>query len=160
MLAGTALLTVLLAVNDQNSLFNLFFTALEFSILGSAAQLFLSVKVEIRKDRLTFVNLFIQVDAPRYSIRSIRSDKGLYFLDKKARRHNSFAFGPSLLGDVFGYRRAARVAGLCQDWLGPPEEAHREDVTSRRRRADLLPSVFCTFAAYLILASLTRLIAG
>ncbi len=160
MLAGTALFTVLLAVNDQNSLLELFFTALEFTILGSAAQLFLSVKVEIRDDRLTFINLLTKIDAPRDSIRSIKSDKGLYFLDKKARRHNSFAFGPSLLGDVFGYPRATRVAGLCQAWLGAPEEAPREDVTSRRRRADLFPSAFCTFAAYLILASLARLIAG
>ena len=120
--AGLALLTVPLfalltagfASNPTESYYeDAIFLALvaAVSVLGGSSRIVGTV------DEIQVVNLFFYVELPVKSIAKIQSSRGLVFLMDDRESVHCFAYGESLIGDLFGYRRARSAEQRCEAWV-------------------------------------------
>jgi hypothetical protein len=68
-------------------------------------------------DGIQVINLFFCVELPAKNIAKIRSSNGLVFLTANGKLVRCLAYGASLIGEVFGYRRSRLAEQRCEAWV-------------------------------------------
>ena len=125
----SALITAAVASNSTQSYYDVLSDAIVlalgtvFSVLGGSSRIVGTV------DRIQVVNLFFYVELPVKNIVKIQSSRGLVFLTDDGQSVPCLAYGESLIGSLFGYRRARLAELRCEAWV----QARRLDNVSISR---------------------------
>lgn len=85
--------------------------AAAFSLLGG------SCRIVGTPDGIQVVNFLFRLELAATNIAKIQSSRGLVFLTADGQSVSCFAYGESLIGGLFGYRRAGLAEKRCEAWV-------------------------------------------
>jgi hypothetical protein len=136
-LVGMSLMAVLMssviaglvATNPTETLSSVLSDAIVLALGAAALVLGGSSRIVGTVDGIQIINFFFCVELPAKDIAQIRSSNGLVFLTAKGKLVRCLAYGNSLIGEVFGYRRARVAEQRCEAWV----QARRPDNVSSSR---------------------------
>jgi hypothetical protein len=124
-----------LASNPTATYYDVLFDAIVSALAAAVLVLCGSSRIVGTVDGIQVINLFFCVELPVKNIAKIRSSRGLVFLTADGQSIPCFAYGQSLIGNLFGYRRARLAEQRCDAWV----QARRLDnVSSCRPRTKRL----------------------
>jgi hypothetical protein len=159
-LVGLSLITLLMtsaivglvATNSTQTLADVLSDAIVLALGAAVSLLGASCRIVGTLDGIQVVNLFSYVELPAKNIAEIRSSDGLVILPINGKPVRSFAYGASVIGEVFGYRRARVAKQRCEAWV----QARRFDNVSssrphaKRFRQALIWAPLVLVTAYLV----------
>jgi hypothetical protein len=160
-LVGIGLFTSIpgaVATNRTETLASVLADAAIAAAAGALLLLAVTCRVVGTEEGLRVTNLFRETTMDTTRIAGVEVRRGLVIVTTDGRNVKSSAYGASLIGDVFGYRRAQGAQERCRTWLaalatpdGPP---HDGVVATLRRAVWVLPVVL--FACYVAEVFVTR----
>lgn len=106
----SAILCVLVASHGSHLWTHVAANGIGFALFGWVGFLVATARVALNDQTLRFVNVFFSIEMPVERIRELGSKRGLRAVMVSGGSFTSSAFGQSVLGNIFGYRRARRVA--------------------------------------------------
>jgi len=158
-LVGLSLITVLMtsaivgldATNSTQTLADVLSDAIVLALGAAVSLLGASCRIVGTLDGIQVVNLFSCVELPAKNIAEIQSSDGLVILPTNGKQVRSFAYGASLIGGIFGYRRARATRQRCEAWV---QASRFENVSSsnphaKRFRQALIWAPLVLVTAYL-----------
>jgi hypothetical protein len=107
----------LVAMNSTQTLADVLSDAIVLALAAAVSVLGASCRMVGTVDGIQVMNLFSCVELPAKNIARIRSSNGLVILTTNGKPVHSFAYGASLIGEVFGYRRARVAEQRCEAWV-------------------------------------------
>lgn len=126
----TAVLGVIVAAHGSHIWTHVAANGFGFALFGWIGFLVATSRVALSQHTLRFVNVFFSIKMPVERIERLDSKRGLRAVMVGGDIFASSAFGQSVLGNVFGYKRAAHVV-----------ERYRKLVANRAASADSPPDV-------------------
>lgn len=102
---------------ETTSLGSALSTAALLAVAGAFVGLAGSSRVLGTSDGLRVMNLFQIITLDARAVASVEVTRGLVIVTEDGRLIRSFAYGPSLVGDLVGYPRAVFAQQCCQNWL-------------------------------------------
>lgn len=161
-LCVTVALCFAVAHNGSRTWTHVAANAVGFAIFGWAMLLGLTVRVVLQpRTALRFVNIVFVIDLPLSLIAHLDSRRGLEVVLTDGRTYRSSAFNASVIGNIFGYPRSAKVVNRYHalvDTEAPLEFPEASPQPTRRLRPIFLwlPVWLVAYVAFATVVSAVR----
>jgi hypothetical protein len=124
-LVGLSLLTVLMtsvmlglvAANSTQTFADVLSDAIVLALATAASVLGASSRIVGTVAGIQVINFFFCVELPANNIAEIQSSQGLVFHTANRKLVRCLPYGASLIGGLFGYRRARLAEQRCEAWV-------------------------------------------